>query len=138
MLFTCFVDDWFHSRALGMQNKVILDSQINVSSSKYYTSGAGNGRKDLKTISNVRHGGWIAANGDKTPWFQVDFITNVTVSMLIVQRLSGTTDGVTKYTIASSDDGKVFSVHKKDDQQAEKVGMDPKFIALHFYLRKSR
>ena len=119
----CFVDDWFYPRPLGMQSKVILDSQINISSSKYYISGAGSGRKNLTTIPNVRHGGWIAADGDKNPWFQVDFITNVTVSIFLVQGLSGTADGVTKYTIGSSDDGKVFSVYKKDDQQTEKVAI---------------
>ncbi|XP_028418372.1 lactadherin-like [Dendronephthya gigantea] len=114
-------DDWFYSLPLGMKNNLILDSQINASSSRFYTSGAGNGRLNLTTIPNVRHGGWIAADGDKNPWFQVDFITNVTVSALLVQGLSGTAYGVTKYTIASSDDGKVFSVNKKEDQQTEKV-----------------
>ena len=104
-----------------MKNNLILDSQINVSSSKFYTSGAGSGRKDLASISNVRHGGWIAADDDKNPWFQVDFITNVTVSILFIQGLSHTTEGVTKYTIASGDDGKIFSVYKMDDQQTEKV-----------------
>ncbi|CAB4034051.1 Hypothetical predicted protein, partial [Paramuricea clavata] len=103
-----------------MSSKLILDSQMKVSSSKFYTSGADNGRKGLPSIPNVRHGGWIAADHDSDPWFQVDFIVNVTISILYMQGLSGTNHSVTKYKIASSDDGETFSDYKTNNQQTAK------------------
>jgi hypothetical protein len=128
-----FLDIWFNPVPLGMSSKLILNSQMKVSSSKFYTSGAENGRKGLTAIPNVRHGGWIAADHDSDPWFQVDFIVNVTVSILYMQGLSGTNHSVTKYTIASSDDGKTFSDYKTNNQQTAKVRC--KFYSLQIKAR---
>ncbi len=94
---------------------------MRASSSKFYTSGADKARKDLTAIPGVRDGGWIAADHDRNPWFQVDFIVNVTVSKLYMQGLAGTDHSVTKYTIASGDDGEAFSDYKPKNQQMAKV-----------------
>ena len=104
-----------------MQNKLILDSQIRASSSKFLTTEAKYGRFNGPTIPDGQHGGWVAAEYDSHPWFQVDFIINATVSLLHVQGLSGTDHGVTKYTVSSSNDGEVFSDYKISSRPTAKV-----------------
>ena len=113
--------DWFHPVPLGMQNKLILDSQIRASSSKFLTTDANFGRLNRPTIPNGQHGGWVAADYDSNPWFQVDFIINATVSLLHVQGLSGTDHGVTKYTISFGNDGEIFSDYKISSRPTAKV-----------------
>ena len=100
--------DWFQPVALGIEDSLILDSQMAISS-YYSTSGAGNARLNLKTLHEnvdtnstviVRYGGWIAAEDDNDPWFQVDFIANATISSIFTQGLENGTSWVTKYSIA--------------------------------------
>ena len=100
--------DWFHPVALGIEDNLILDSQMAISS-YYSTSGAGNARLNLKTLHEnvdtnttviVRYGGWIAAEDDNDPWFQVDFIANATISSIFTQGLENETFWVTKYAVA--------------------------------------
>ena len=113
-----------------MKSKLILDSQMRASSSKFYTSGANNARKDLTAIPGVRDGGWIAADHDGNPWLQVDFILNVTVSKWYIQGLAGKDHIVTKYTIASGDDGETFSDYKPKNQQTAKVNRKLNLITV--------
>ena len=92
-----------------MKDGSILDSQIRASSSKFLTTEGTYGR----------HSGWIAADYDSHPWIQVDFIVNVTVSLL--NRLPDTDHGVTKYTISFGNDGEEFSEYKISKESTAKV-----------------
>lgn len=71
-----------------MENRLILDSQLSVSSSKYFTSGAANARLNMNTTADG-YGGWIAADDDTDPWLQVDFITEATITAIRVQTADG-------------------------------------------------
>ena len=85
---------------LGMKNGLILDSQVSASSEKYYYfSGAASGRFNLTTIPNVQSGGWIAADDDTEPWFQVNFIINTTVTAILTQGQDDGQNYVKEYTV---------------------------------------
>ena len=105
------VDEWFFRRRLGVYDGFILDSQIRASSSEFLTTEGTYGR----------HSGWIAADYDSHPWVQVDFIINVTVSLLQVHGLPDTDHGVTNYTISSGNDGEEFSEYKISKESTAKV-----------------
>ena len=89
-----------------MQDGLILGSQMVSSSSKYATSTVGNARLNLNTLSDantgniIRHGGWIAADEDRHPWLQVDFITNVTLTAIATQGLEDGNSWLTGYTLS--------------------------------------
>ena len=101
-----FLDtDWFQPVALGIEEKLIRESQMAVSS-KFSTSGVANVRLNFKTLHHrntttvVRYGGWLAALADNDPWFQVDFVANATVSAILTQGLDNGSSWVTKYAVA--------------------------------------
>ena len=121
--------DWFNPVALGMESRLIVDSQLAVSTFNDSTSGPDQARLNVNSTTQsisttrqhitafnatmnvtnnittvntyyVRHGGWIAADDDNDPWFQVDFRTNVTVTALVIQGLDSGIAWVTKYSLA--------------------------------------
>ena len=105
----CIDTDWFEPFSLGIEDGSILDSQLAVSSQQYSISEAGNARLDSKTLrengpsnSSItrRYGGWIAGKEDNNPWFQIDFITNATISSILTQGLENETSWVTKYSVS--------------------------------------
>ncbi|CAB4028312.1 Hypothetical predicted protein, partial [Paramuricea clavata] len=97
----CYIDTILReSIPLGMENGLILDSQLSASSEKYYyISGAASGRLNSETVPNERHGGWIAADDDSAPWLQVDFISNATITAIITQGLDTGGNYVKEYTV---------------------------------------
>ena len=92
-----------------MQDRLILDTQMVSSSSKYTTSTVGNARLNLNTLSDtntgdiLRHGGWIAADDDWHPWLQVDFLTNLTLTAIATQGLESGNSWLTGYTLSFGD-----------------------------------
>ena len=125
--------DWFVPVALGMQSRLIINSQLDVSSFKDSTSGPDKARLNVNataqsitttrseiTVVNatmnvtinvtmvdafyVEHGGWIAADGDNNPWLQVDFRTNVTITAVVTQGLDSGFAWVTNYSLAYGQD----------------------------------
>ena len=87
--------------ALGMKDRLILDSQIYVSSSKDdVTSGVTNARL---SSTNVLNSGWIPAQNDNDPWLMVDFISNVTISEISTQSSENGTSYVSSYSLAFKD-----------------------------------
>ena len=89
-----------------MESGLILEFQLSVSSSKFALSGAHRGRLNLEHRFNVNtseiegYGGWIAADDDTDPWFQVNFITNVTISGIATQGVDKDESWVTSYEIS--------------------------------------
>ena len=78
-------------------------------SSHYSIAEAGNARLNLKTLhengpsnSSIirRYGGWVAAQEDKNPWFQIDFIANATISSIFTQGLENATSWITKFSVS--------------------------------------
>ena len=84
-----------------MENGLIMDSQLSASSEKYYYfSGAASGRFNSKTMPNHRLGGWVAAEDDTAPWFQVNFIHNATITAIVTQGLDTGESYVKEYTVS--------------------------------------
>ncbi|XP_028408770.1 uncharacterized protein LOC114531336 isoform X2 [Dendronephthya gigantea] len=137
---------WSEPISLGMEDSLILDSQIVSSSSKYVTSTVANARLNLNALSDentgdvVRHGGWIAADDDRHPWLQVDFIINVTLTAIATQGLENGTSWLTGYTLSFGDDRhrmqdfsiegrtKVFSANSDSNTTITQI-VDPNIIA---------
>ena len=103
-----------------MESRLILDFQISVSSSKYSHSGPDKGRLNLNytfntTTSEVEsYGGWIAAEDDSSPWLQVDFITNVTISGIATQGEDEGTAWTMSYEISYGDYKHVLQDYHED------------------------
>ena len=76
--------NWENTFPLGMENRLLLDSQLSASSSKYFMSGAANARLNMNTTADA-FGGWIAADDDQDPWLQVDFIVEASIKAIRVQ-----------------------------------------------------
>ena len=121
IIILCKETDWFDPVPLGMQDGMIVDSQIAASSSKYFLSGASNARLNL---TETTYGGWIAADQDSDPWLQVNFISNVTVTGIATQGLEDGQHWVNNYTVVfgydrdSLNDYKVngaIKVHSKEN-----------------------
>ena len=90
--------------ALGMEDRLILDSQIFVSSSKDdFTSGGDNARLNPTNNSTVSNGSWVAGQNDDDPWLMVDFISNVTISEISTQSSENGSSYVSSYTLAFGD-----------------------------------
>ena len=126
-----------------MESRLIINSQLNSSSFKDSTSGPEKARlKENANIQYIRtyrlqrttcnatmnitmnvttvdtfyveHGGWIAADGDNDPWFQVDFRTNVTITALVTQGLDSGIAWVTNYTLAYGQHRHYFEDYRVD------------------------
>ena len=132
--------DWFDPVALGMEDRMILDSQL-TASSQYSISVASNARLNLETLREnidenttkiVRYGGWIAAEDDNQPWFQVDFIANATISAIITQALDNGTmsSRITKYAVA-------FGYNIMDSLQNYSINAQVKVIIYYIALTTS-
>jgi hypothetical protein len=84
---------------MGMENRLILDSQLSASSSKYLKSGAGNARLNMVTSEDA-FGGWIAADDDLDPWLQIDFIVEASINAIRVQRVDLHAHGVYSFNVS--------------------------------------
>ena len=129
----CVDTDWFEPVALGMESRLIINSQLVVSSFNDSRSGPDKARLNVnattQSISTTRlhitafnatmnttmnvttadtfyveHGGWIAADNDNDPWLQVDFRKKVTITAVVTQGLDSGIAWVTNYTLAYGQD----------------------------------
>lgn len=128
-----------------MESRLILNSQLDVSSFNDSTSGPDKARLNVNATTEsisitttyitafnatmnvtmnvttvntfyVEHGGWIAADDDNDPWFQVDFRTNATVTALVTQGLDSGIAWVTNYTLAYGQDSNHLEDYKIDGE----------------------
>ncbi len=83
---------------MGMENRLILDSQLSASSSKYITSGPGNARLNMSTVGAI--GGWIPTDDDLDPWLQVDFIVEANINAIRVQMTDVPSHGAKIYKVS--------------------------------------
>lgn len=105
----CCLDTIIQSLPLGMQNGLIMDSQLSSSSEMYYYfSAAASGRFNSKTMPYQRLGGWIAAEDDTAPWFQVNFLSIATITAIVTQGLDIGENYVKEYTVSFSSWGRGF------------------------------
>jgi hypothetical protein len=107
--------DWENAFPLGMENRLILDSQLSASSSKFFISGAANARLNQNTTEDA-FGGWIAADDDQEPWFQVDFIVEAIIKAIRVQMIELPSHEVLSYRISSGNNESSVTHFKPNDQ----------------------
>lgn len=113
------------NEALGMENYNISDSSIQASSMDGQLGKASNGRLNKSPIDG-EYGGWIAADADQNPWFQVEFGNWTKVTGISTQGRSDKGEWVTKYRVSYSYDGLLFAEYKEGPEA--KVFM----TCLHF------
>ena len=94
--------------ALGMESGLILDRQLSASSSDEKNSRPKNGRLNFNSTSE-EYGGWMASSWDNNPWFMVDFISNVTLTSIILTKPDSVSQKpVEEFEIAYGNDGVLF------------------------------
>jgi hypothetical protein len=101
---------------LGLENHLIVNSQLTSSSEKGETTRARNARLRLKPVDGERVGAWIAATDDTNPWLQVNFKSNVTVRGITTQGRSDKGEWVTTYEVSYSIDGMNFDTYEDNGQ----------------------
>ena len=84
-----------------MENGLILDSQLSASSERFHHfSGAASARLNSQTVLDGKYGGWVATEDDYDLWFQINFISNTTVTAIVTQGLDIGINYVKEYTVA--------------------------------------
>ena len=105
---------------LGMENKVIRDTQIDASSQLDSTHSARQARLHSKADGST-WGSWSARTNDLKQWLQVDLSTYTRVTRVATQGRNGFYQWVTKYKLQYSDDGDTFHVYEKPGNGRAKV-----------------
>ena len=106
--------------ALGMENDVIDDKQIDASSQLDSTHSARQGRLHSKADGST-WGSWSARTNDLNQWLQVDLSTYTRVTRVATQGRNGFYQWVTKYKLQYSDDENTFHVYEEQGNGGAKV-----------------
>ncbi|KAG1684460.1 SCO-spondin [Nymphon striatum] len=92
--------------ALGLENYLMSDGQITVSSMRYPDLGV----SPLRLNSNLDSGpgAWIADSADYNQFIQLDFLTETIIEGIVTQGREDGDEWVTAYRISYSHDGKIW------------------------------
>ncbi|XP_039629002.1 EGF-like repeat and discoidin I-like domain-containing protein 3 isoform X3 [Polypterus senegalus] len=110
--------------SLGMEGGVISESQITASSVHYGFLGLQRWGPDLARLNNKGIvNAWTSATHDKSPWIQVDFQRKMRITGIITQGASriGTAEFIKNFKVASSFDGKTFTMYRAEGQNKDTV-----------------
>ncbi|XP_058854966.1 lactadherin-like isoform X1 [Acipenser ruthenus] len=100
---------------LGMEGGGIADSQVKASSVHYGFLGLQYWGPELARLNNKGIvNAWTSASHDKSPWIEVNLQRKMRVSGIITQGASrmGTAEFVKSFKVASSFDGKTFTIYR--------------------------
>ncbi|KAK1158105.1 lactadherin-like isoform X1 [Acipenser oxyrinchus oxyrinchus] len=100
---------------LGMEGSGIADSQVKASSVHYGFLGLQRWGPELARLNNKGIvNAWTSASHDKSPWIEVNLQRKMRVAGIITQGASrmGTAEFVKSFKVASSFDGKTFTVYR--------------------------
>ena len=107
--------------ALGMENGVILDAQINASSEFNVRHAANLGRLHV-LVGEGKTGAWSAATLDVNQWLQIDLVNqHVTVTRVATQGRNGYNQWVTSYKLQYRGNGENFKYYREQGQTEDKV-----------------
>ncbi|XP_041074369.1 lactadherin-like isoform X2 [Polyodon spathula] len=111
---------------LGMEGGGIAESQIKASSVHYGFLGLQRWGPELARLNNKGIvNAWTSASHDKSPWIEVNLKEKMRVSGIITQGASrmGTAEFVKSFKVASSFDGKTFTIYRAAGQRRDMVFM---------------
>lgn len=127
--FTCirgtpFVLNTGCSAPLGMESRLIKDSQITASSQWDGNHAAIQARLNFLKRGHKR-GGWSSRWNNANQWIQVDLRSYTKLTSIATQGRNGHSQWVTKYKLQYSDDGVNFLYYKVPGQSSAKVKSCP-------------
>ena len=105
----------------GLENNLIVSSQITSSSELDETAKARNARLKLEEIDGENVGAWIASSDDTTPWLKVDLKSNATLRVIATQGRSDADEWITSYKVSYSIDGLTFEKYEENGQVKVKL-----------------
>uniref|UniRef100_A0AAY4CF30 Milk fat globule-EGF factor 8 protein n=1 Tax=Denticeps clupeoides TaxID=299321 RepID=A0AAY4CF30_9TELE len=109
---------------LGMEGGAIDESQISASSVHFGILGLQRWGPELARLNNQGIvNAWSSAPHDKNPWIEIDLQKKMRLSGIITQGASrmGTAEFVKAFKVASSFDGKSYTVFRGEGQKKDKV-----------------
>ncbi|XP_066512254.1 lactadherin-like [Hoplias malabaricus] len=109
---------------LGMEAGGIVESQISSSSVDFGILGLQRWGPELARLNNQGMvNAWSSAPHDKNPWIEIDLQKKMRLTGIITQGASrmGMAEFIKAFKVASSFDGKSYTVHRSDGQRKDKV-----------------
>ncbi|XP_077423631.1 milk fat globule EGF and factor V/VIII domain containing b isoform X4 [Vanacampus margaritifer] len=109
---------------LGMEGGGVAESQISASSVRYTFLGLQRwgpelARLNMKGLVNA----WSPAPHDRNPWMEVNLQSKMRLTGIVTQGASrvGTAEYVKAFKVASSLDGKTYTVYRTEDQRKDQI-----------------
>ncbi|XP_033941581.1 milk fat globule EGF and factor V/VIII domain containing b isoform X1 [Pseudochaenichthys georgianus] len=109
---------------LGMEGGGIAESQISASSVRYSMLGLQRWGSELARLHNKGIvNAWSAAAHDKNPWIQINLQSKMRFTGIVMQGASriGTSEFVKSFKVASSLDGKTYTMYRTDGQRKDNI-----------------
>ncbi|XP_023653560.1 lactadherin-like [Paramormyrops kingsleyae] len=109
---------------LGMEKGGIAESQISASSVHYGILGLQRWGPELARLNNKGLvNAWTAASYDKSPWIEVNLRRKMRLTGIVTQGASrmGTAEFIKAFKVASSLDGRTYSVYQLEGQLKDNV-----------------
>ncbi|XP_056134956.1 lactadherin-like [Lampris incognitus] len=109
---------------LGMEGGGILESQIASSSVHYGILGLQRWGPELARLNNQGIvNAWTSAAHDRNPWIEVNMQKKMRLTGIITQGASrmGAAEYIKAFKVATSFDGKTYSIYRVDGQRKDKV-----------------
>ena len=97
----------------GLENNLILDSQITSSSELDETARPRNARLNVEANDGENVGAWVASADDTAPWLKIDLKSNVTLRAIATQGRSDVDEWITTYEVSYSIDGLTFETYEE-------------------------
>ena len=108
------------SGPLGMESRLIKDSQITASSQYDGNHAAIQGRLNF-LAGRGKQGGWSSRYNNANQWIQVALRSYTKLTSIATQGRNAHSQWVTKYKLQYSDDGVNFHYYKAQGQSSPKV-----------------
>ncbi|XP_067356736.1 milk fat globule EGF and factor V/VIII domain containing b isoform X3 [Channa argus] len=109
---------------LGMEGGGIAESQITASSVRYSMLGLQRWGPELSRLHNKGLvNAWSAAAHDKNPWIEINMQRKMRFTGIVTQGASriGTAEFIKAFKVASSLDGKTYTMYRRDGQGRDNV-----------------
>ncbi|KAL7885604.1 hypothetical protein AOLI_G00058990 [Acnodon oligacanthus] len=109
---------------LGMEGGGIAESQITASSVHYGILGLQRWGPELARLNNKGLvNAWTSASHDKNPWIEINMERKMRFTGIITQGASrmGTAEYVKSFKVASSLDGRTYTIYRAEDQKVNTV-----------------
>ncbi|XP_057692055.1 lactadherin-like isoform X4 [Corythoichthys intestinalis] len=109
---------------LGMEGGGVAESQISASSVRYTFLGLQRWGPELARLNNKGLvNAWSPAPHDRNPWLEMNLQRKMRLTGLVTQGASrvGSAEFIKAFKVASSLDGKTYTVYRTDDQKKDHI-----------------